>query len=88
VNDRDPNLVFSSHSGKKTQDGVTVEVSIIRLEHENDWTLEVVNDAGTSIVWDAVFQSDGEAMNEFRRTVAEEGMIAFLEDSNVVPFRR
>jgi hypothetical protein len=88
VNDCDPNLVFSSHSGKMTKDGVTVEVSIIRLEHENDWTLEVVNDAGTSIVWDAVFQSDDEAMNEFRRTVTEEGMKAFLEDSNVVPFRR
>lgn len=88
MNDRDPNLVISSHSGKMTQDGVTVEVSIFRLEHEKDWTLEVVNDAGTSIVWDAVFRSDDAAMDEFRRTVADEGMKTFLDHSNVVPFRR
>jgi len=88
VNEHDPNLVFSSQSGKMTQDGITVEVSIIRLEHEKDWTLEVVNDAGTSIVWDGVFQSNDDAMNEFLWTVKEEGMKIFLENSNVVPFRR
>ncbi len=87
MNEREPNLVTSGLSGRVTKDGVTVDVHIVRLEHETDWSLEVVNDAGTSIVWDDLFPSDDAALTEFRRTVAEEGMRAFL-DGNVVPFPR
>lgn len=45
--EREPNLVTSSLSGVVTQDGVTVEVSIVKLEGTNEWTLEVVNDKRT-----------------------------------------
>jgi hypothetical protein len=67
---------------------VTVKVSIVRLEHESQWSLEVVNDAGTSIVWDDLFSSDEEAYAEFQRTLADEGMRAFLDKGNIIPFRR
>ena len=69
------------------KDGVTVEVSTLRLEHETEWSLEVVNSANTSIVWDDLFASDDEGFAEFERTVAEKGIRAFLE-KNVIPFRR
>ena len=88
MKEREPNLVTSGLSGVVTEDGVTVEVHIMRMEDETDWSLEVVNDAGTSIVWEDRFPSDEAALVEFRRTVAEEGMRAFLDDGNVVPFRR
>ena len=39
------------------KDAVTVEVSIIRPEHETEWSLEVVNSANRSIVWDDLFAS-------------------------------
>jgi hypothetical protein len=84
---RDPNLIHSSLSGMFSKDGVTVEVSIIRLENEPKWTLEVVNPSGTSIVWDDQFSSDEEAHAEFHRTVVEEGMAIFLENGNVFPFK-
>jgi len=67
-----PNLVISSLSGPVTRDDVTVEVNIYRLEHETTWSLEVVNGAGTSIVWDDQFPSDKDAHQEFLRTVAQE----------------
>jgi hypothetical protein len=86
--EREPNLVISSLSGPVTRDDVNVEVLIVRLEHETTWTLEVVNDAGTSIVWDDQFHSDSDAYQEFFRTVAEEGMQAFLDKGNVIPFPR
>ena len=70
------------------RDGVTVDVSIIRLEHENEWSLEVVNSANTSIVWDELFPTDEAAYAEFERTVAEEGMHAFLDSAKMIPFRR
>jgi hypothetical protein len=88
VTDRDPNIVISGLSGDFSKDGVTVEVHIIRLEHEKDWTLEVVNSCGTSIVWDDAFESDDQAYAAFQRTVTEEGMQAFIDASNVIPFRR
>ena len=39
----DPNIATSGLSGIVTEQGITVEVHIIRLEDEPGWTLEVVN---------------------------------------------
>jgi hypothetical protein len=91
VAERDPNIVVSGLSGDFAKDGVMVEVHIIRLEDEKNWTLEVVNSTGTSIVWDDPFESDEQAYAEFLRTVAEEGMAAFADEdrsSNVITFPR
>jgi hypothetical protein len=85
---REPNLVHSGLSRTVTRDGVTVEVSIVRLENETAWSLEVVNSAGTSTVWDDLFLSDEDAYAEFERTVAEEGIRTFLDGGKVIPFRR
>lgn len=86
--DRDPNIVTSGLSRTVTVDGVTVVVNIYRLEHDRQWALEVVNEVGTSTVWDAPFDTDEEANDAFQLTVAEEGMEAFLDRTNVIPFRR
>jgi uncharacterized protein len=88
MSQRDPNLVTSSLSGVVSQDGVKVEVCIVRLEHEKLWTLEVVNAAGTSVVWDEQFSSDEEAYAEFKKTISAEGMQAFVDQGNVIPFKR
>jgi hypothetical protein len=88
VEEREPNLVTSGLSRDVTRDGITVEVCRYRLETTQGWSLEVVNSAGTSIVWDDLFPSDDAANEEFLRTVAEEGMAAFLDSAKVVPFRR
>jgi len=83
-----PKIVYSELGGHFTCDGVSVEVFIVKLEGGSEWTLEVVNSNGASIVWDDAFLDDHEAYAEFQRTVTEEGMEAFLDQSNVVPFRR
>ena len=86
MQDRDPDLVTSGLSRTITVDGVTVEVNIYRLEHDAQWALEVVNAEGTSTVWDAVFETDEEALEAFQLTVQEEGMEAFLDRGNVIMF--
>ncbi len=86
--ERDPKIVTSRLSRTVTKDGVTVEVSIIRLEGETEWSLEVINDKSTSIVWDDLFATDEDAFAEFERTVAEEGIRTFLDSGKVIPFRR
>jgi hypothetical protein len=88
MDDREPNLVTSGRSGRITRDGVSITVEIYRFESEPSWLLEVVNDRGTSIVWDERFATDDLALAAFEQVVAEEGMATFLDDSNVVPFRR
>ena len=88
MKERIPNLVHSDLSGIVSKDNVTVEVIIVRLESESNWSLEVLNNAGTSIVWDDLFDSDDDAYAEFQQTVEEEGMRAFLDNQNVIPFKR
>ena len=87
MKERIPNLVRSGLSGIVSKDIVTVKVIIVRLESESKWSLEVVNDAGTSIVWDDLFDSDEDAYAEFQQTVEEEGIRAFLDNQNVIPFK-
>lgn len=86
--ERDPNIITSGLSRRVSRDGVTVDVAIYRLETEAEWSLEVVNAAGTSTVWDDLFPTDDAANEEFLRTVADEGMAAFLDSGKVIPFRR
>lgn len=87
MQDRDPNLITSGLSRTITRDGITVEVKIYRLEHDPRWALEVVNENGTSTVWDCLFDTDDEAFAAFELTLEEEGMEAFLdEEDNVIPF--
>ena len=88
MSEREPNLVTSGLSRNVTQQGVTVTVEIYRLEEQPGWTLEVVNQAGTSTVWDDEFQTDDAAYAMFLATVAEGGIKTFLDQAVVIPFRR
>ena len=85
--ERDPNLVASSLSREESRDGVTVRVEIYRLEDCPGWVLEVVNDRGTSTVWDELFETDDAADVAFRDAVKAEGMATFLDSATVIPLR-
>lgn len=88
ISEREPNVFDSGLSRKVTRDGVTVKVSIVRLEHEKEWSLEVVNAANTSIVWDDLFPTDEAAYAGFEQAFAEGGMRAFRDKAKVAPFPR
>ena len=83
----DPNLVASGLSQEIEVDGIPFAVEIYRLEHDSTWTLEVVDENGTSTVWDDQFSSDLEALMEAQKVIRTEGVRAF-RDGNVIPFRR
>ena len=64
-----------------TSCGVSVEVYIYRIaERDGAWTLEVVSDDGGSKVWEDKFPTDAAALQEFRRTLDEEGILALIGD--------
>lgn len=85
--ERDPEIITSNLSKRVSKDGVTVDVHIFRLENEPGWALEVINDNNTSTTWDDLFPSDQAAFEEFTRVVMTEGIEAFVDGSNVVPFK-
>ena len=84
----DPNILISGLSRKFSQDGVDFRIEIYRLEHDPNWTLEVVDEDGTSTVWDDLFQTDQEALDEALKTIQEEGPSAFRDAGNVISFPR
>lgn len=78
--DTDPPIIDSSLSQTVTVDNITVQVRIFKLEEDDGWTLEVVNEAGTSTVWEDPFATDAHAFEAFQRAVEEEGIETFLDD--------
>ncbi len=85
----EPNLVISSASQRVVVESVPFKVDIYKLEGDDGWSLEVVTEDGTSIVWDDLFDDDKTAFEEALATIKKEGPVAFVRgDENVIPFRR
>ena len=75
----EPELIQSPLSQTITRDGHTLQVDIYRLEEETDWLLEVVDEEGTSHVWDDRFATDQAALDAVHEAIDEEGVAAFLD---------
>ena len=73
----DPKLIQSALSRTIREDGTEVRIDIYRLE-TTDWSLEVVDETGTSTVWDDRFSTDQAALDEALKTIREEGIKTFL----------
>lgn len=87
--EREPNLIMSSASQQIVEEDVTFKVDIYKLEGGDGWSLEVVTENGTSIVWDDLFEDDQAAFTEAVTTIRKEGAVAFANgDSNVIPFKQ
>jgi hypothetical protein len=68
---------------KMERDGIKIEILIYRIEGTNEgWSLEVVDEEGTSIVWDDLFDTDQAALDEFCRAIEEEGISAILRPTD------
>lgn len=78
TNEDEPNLVISSKSQDNVVDGYRFSIEIYRLERDKTWTLEVVDQEGTSHVWEDQFTSDKDARNAAIEAVGSEGSVAFM----------
>ena len=66
-------------SGLFSREGVIVEVQIYRFAGTADaWTLEVVDQEGSSTIWTVSFFTDQAAHRAFLHAVEEDGMEQFL----------
>jgi hypothetical protein len=73
----DPEIIQSALSRTIQEDGIELRIEIYRLE-TTDWSLEVVDEKGTSTVWDDLFPTDQAALDEALKTIREEGIKNFL----------
>tara|TARA_R110002020_G_scaffold131872_1_gene294630 strand:+ start:1568 stop:1900 length:333 start_codon:yes stop_codon:yes gene_type:complete len=77
VMEDDFELEMSPLCQKVTADGKTVEVEIYRGD-KGGWLLEVVDEFGTSTVWDDEFDTDRAALEEVQATIRDEGIDALI----------
>ena len=82
----DPILITSGLSRSVTVEGQDVRIEIYRLEHDPAWKLEIVDQAGTSVVWDDTFDTDQEAWDEAFIALDEEGLTLFRAEALIIPF--
>ena len=82
----DPNIVSSGLSRRVVIEGHTLQVDIYRLETDHSWSLEIVDEDGTSTVWEDLFPSDQAALDEALKAIEKEGLSGFRDPGNVVPF--
>lgn len=80
MNSSDPQIVDSRHSRVVTGDGISVELCIYRLDTGKEWSMELVTEDGSSIVWEKEFESDDAANAEFDKALGEEGLYALVND--------
>ena len=85
MTDPGPKITKSPLSQKFTSDGITVRVEIYRLEAAQGWTLELIDSDWNSVVWDELFATDDEAMEEFLTGVQDVGLAALLEPDDDDP---
>ena len=78
MDDDDVEVIFSNLCADVEIDGHLLTVEIYKTDVDPSWILEVVNEFGTSIVFDDPFIADGLAWQKFEKTMNEEGLAAFL----------
>ena len=65
---------ISPLSKEFTEEQITVDVMIYKIDGNDGWTLEVALDEETSVTWMDLFPTDQEAWDEFASSVEEVGL--------------
>lgn len=77
-----PEIEVSPLSQAFTADGITVSVEIYKIEGNDGWVLELVDEHDNSTVWEDLFPTDQAAWEEFETGVREIGLPALLESDS------
>jgi hypothetical protein len=63
------------------KDGSKVTIEVYKAEEEGGWILEIVDEEWNSTLWDDLFPSATEALNEGIKAIDKEGIQSFIGDS-------
>ena len=74
----EPDIIDSPLCRTIERDGISLRVEIYSSD-DSQWILEVVDQRGTSIVWDDQFTTDQAALDELMKTIELEGIQSIVE---------
>ena len=74
----EPDIIDSPLCRTIERDGISLRVEIYSGD-DRQWILEVVDQDGTSIVWDDQFTTDQAALDELMKTIELEGIQSIVE---------
>lgn len=74
---KDIDIIHSPLEQTYSADGHSVRIQIYRSA-DSLWVLEVVDERGTSTVWDDLFETDKEALEEAFMSIETEGISSFI----------
>lgn len=70
-------LAISSLSQNLSADGKTVKVEICRGD-DGGWNLAIIDEFGTSTIWDEEFDTEAAALKEAKATIRDEGIDSLI----------
>lgn len=76
--EKEPELITSPLSQTLSSGGRTVNIEIYRLEGEEEWVLEIVDEYHNSTVWDDTFKTDSAALTEAKKSILAERITTFI----------
>lgn len=83
----DPEIIFSKLCQDLMVDGHRFTISIISTDQNPEWCLEVIDEHSMSHCWEAVFDTDAEALQAAMIAFNDEGAAGFLQPAtNVIQF--
>ena len=71
----------SNISEEIEKDGLKVTIEVYKAEEEGGWILEIVDEGWNSTLWDDLFPSAKEALDEGIKAIDEDGIQSFIADS-------
>ena len=72
-----PETEFSSLSQHLRSNGKTVKVEICRGD-DGGWNLAIIDEFGTSTIWDEEFDTEAAALKEAKATIRDEGIDSLI----------
>lgn len=78
----EPRLNMSTFSQKLSSGDRTVSVEIYRLESDEEWVLEIVDEFNNFTVWDETFTTESAALVEAKKAILEERITSFAGPEN------
>lgn len=76
--EEEQNIKFSELTQEIAAGNTSVNIEIYRLEGQQGWYLEIVDEHCNSTVWDEAFSTDAEALGEAKKTIATDGIQSFI----------
>ncbi len=80
-----PDVVVSNLSKRLADRDTHIDVQIYRLEDQQAWTLEIIDECGGSTIWNESFETEQAALDKALRAVSAFGINSFLEDNRSMP---